>query len=146
MIDKLTKQFQELFHTDGEAFFSPGRVNLIGEHTDYNGGMVFPCAITYGTYAIASMRDDEEVHFFSNNFKDLGEIVCNINDLHYDQQDDWTNYAKGVIFYIQDKGHTFTKGCNILVEGNIPYCAGLSSSASLDFLTGTIINELYHVK
>lgn len=145
MIDKLTKQFQQLFHTDGEAFFSPGRVNLIGEHTDYNGGMVFPCAITYGTYAIASMRDDEEVHFFSNNFKDLGEIVCNINDLHYDQQDDWTNYAKGVIFYIQDKGHTFTKGCNILVEGNIPNGAGLSSSASLEVLTGTIINELYHL-
>lgn len=145
MIKKLTKQFQELFHTDGEAFFSPGRVNLIGEHTDYNGGMVFPCAITYGTYAIASLRDDEEIHFFSNNFKDLGEIICNINDLHYDKQDDWANYAKGVIYYIQDKGYALKKGCNILIEGNIPNGAGLSSSASLEVLTGTIINELYHL-
>lgn len=145
MINQLTQQFQELFHTDGEAFFSPGRVNLIGEHTDYNGGMVFPCAITYGTYAIASMRDDEEIHFFSNNFKEQGEIICHINDLHYDKQDDWANYAKGVFFYIQEKGYILKKGCNILIEGNIPNGAGLSSSASLEVLTGTIINELYHL-
>lgn len=145
MINQLTQQFQELFHTEGEAFFSPGRVNLIGEHTDYNGGMVFPCAITYGTYAIASMRDDEEIHFFSNNFKEQGEIICHINDLHYDKQDDWANYAKGVFFYIQEKGYILKKGCNILIEGNIPNGAGLSSSASLEVLTGTIINELYHL-
>ena len=145
MINHLRQQFQELFHTEGEAFFSPGRVNLIGEHTDYNGGMVFPCAITYGTYAIASMRDDEEIHFFSNNFKEQGEIICQINDLHYDKQDDWANYAKGVFFYIQEKGHILKKGCNILIEGNIPNGAGLSSSASLEVLTGTIINELYHL-
>ena len=143
-MEQLKGQFQTLFHASGTSFFSPGRVNLIGEHTDYNGGMVFPCAITYGTYAVASLRDDYEIHFYSNNFTEIGEIICHISDLHYDKADDWANYAKGVVHFIQEKGYTFPTGFNILIEGNIPNGAGLSSSASLEVLVGTVVNDLYH--
>lgn len=140
---ELINQFQERYKHAGELFFSPGRVNLIGEHTDYNGGMVFPCAITYGTYAVAALRKDQEVHFYSNNFAKKGEIVCDITSLHYDEKDDWANYAKGVIYYVQEKGYRLSTGFDILIEGNIPNGAGLSSSASLEVLIGTILKDLY---
>lgn len=143
MKTELHTQFQARFGQEGTLFFSPGRVNLIGEHTDYNGGMVFPCAITYGTYAVAALRTDDELHFYSNNFTEQGEIVCSLNDLHFDPKDDWANYAKGVVHFIQEKGYALPHGFDILIEGNIPNGAGLSSSASLEVLTGTVVNDLY---
>lgn len=143
MKTELRTQFQERYGQEGSLFFSPGRVNLIGEHTDYNGGMVFPCAITYGTYAVAAARNDDELHFYSNNFTEQGEIVCSLKDLHFDPKDDWANYAKGVVHFIQEKGYPLPHGLNILIEGNIPNGAGLSSSASLEVLIGTIINDLF---
>lgn len=145
METKLRQQFEERFHHTGELFFSPGRVNLIGEHTDYNGGMVFPCAITYGTYAVAAKRQDKEIHFYSNNFQELGEIICDLDDLHYDKQDDWANYAKGVLYFIQQKGYQLPTGFDILIDGNIPNGAGLSSSASLEVLVGTVANTLFEL-
>lgn len=146
MKTKLQQDFMRIYHKQPTAFFfAPGRVNLIGEHTDYNGGMVFPCAITYGTTAAVSPREDGLVHFYSNNFADKGIITANLNDLHYDKKDDWANYAKGVLYYISEHGTLIPNGMDILIEGNIPNGAGLSSSASLEVLIGTIFNEMYQL-
>lgn len=147
MKTKLQEDFSKLYHKQPDAFFfAPGRVNLIGEHTDYNGGMVFPCAITYGTYAAVSPRDDTKVRFYSNNFKDIGIITVDLHDLHYEEKDNWANYAKGVLYYIAEHGYSIPQGMDILIEGNIPNGAGLSSSASLEVLMGLIFNEMYQLQ
>lgn len=146
MKKRLIKEFTDIFEVPGEAlFFSPGRVNLIGEHTDYNGGMVFPCAITFGTYAVVSKRTDSCMHLFSNNFKEKGIIDVALQTLHYDKKDDWANYVKGVLYFLQQEGFEIPCGLNILIEGNIPNGAGLSSSASLEVLTGTILKETFQL-
>ena len=146
MKKRLIKEFTDIFEVPGEAlFFSPGRVNLIGEHTDYNGGMVFPCAITYGTYAVVSKRTDSCMRLFSNNFKEKGIIDVALQTLHYDKKDDWANYVKGVLYFLQQEGFEIPCGLNILIEGNIPNGAGLSSSASLEVLTGTILKETFQL-
>ena len=143
---RLIKEFTDIFEVPGEAlFFSPGRVNLIGEHTDYNGGMVFPCAITFGTYAVVSKRTDSCMRLFSNNFKEKGIIDVALQTLHYDKKDDWANYVKGVLYFLQQEGFEIPCGLNILIEGNIPNGAGLSSSASLEVLTGTILKETFQL-
>lgn len=146
MKKRLIKEFEDIFEVPGEAlFFSPGRVNLIGEHTDYNGGMVFPCAITFGTYAVVSKRTDSCMRLFSNNFKEKGIIDVALQTLHYDKKDDWANYVKGVVYFLQQEGFEIPCGLNILIEGNIPNGAGLSSSASLEVLTGTILKETFQL-
>ena len=146
MKKRLIKEFEDIFEVPGEAlFFSPGRVNLIGEHTDYNGGMVFPCAITFGTYAVVSKRTDSCMRLFSNNFKEKGIIDVALQTLHYDKKDDWANYVKGVLYFLQQEGFEIPCGLNILIEGNIPNGAGLSSSASLEVLTGTILKETFQL-
>ena len=146
MKKRLIKEFTDIFEVPGEAlFFSPGRVNLIGEHTDYNGGMVFPCAITFGTYAVVSKRTDSCMRLFSNNFKEKGIIDVALQTLHYDKKDDWANYVKGVLYFLQQEGFEIPCGLNILIEGNIPNRAGLSSSASLEVLTGTILKETFQL-
>ena len=146
MKKRLIKEFTDIFEVPGEAlFFSPGRVNLIGEHTDYNGGMVFPCAITFGTYAVVSKRTDSCMRLFSNNFKEKGIIDVALQTLHYDKKDDWANYVKGVLNFLQQEGFEIPCGLNILIEGNIPNGAGLSSSASLEVLTGTILKETFQL-
>ena len=146
MKKRLIKEFTDIFEVPGEAlFFSPGRVNLIGEHTDYNGGMVFPCAITFGTYAVVSKRTDSCMRLFSNNFKEKGIIDGALQTLHYDKKDDWANYVKGVLYFLQQEGFEIPCGLNILIEGNIPNGAGLSSSASLEVLTGTILKETFQL-
>lgn len=146
MEKRLVKEFKEIYKTPGEAlFFSPGRVNLIGEHTDYNGGMVFPCAITFGTYAVVSKRADSHMQLYSNNFSEKGIIDIDLNTLQYDKQDDWANYVKGVLYFLKQKGCELPCGLNILIEGNIPNGAGLSSSASLEVLTGTIMKETFQL-
>lgn len=145
MKQKLTEQFLKLYG-DGEecqAYFAPGRVNLIGEHTDYNGGHVFPCALTLGTYAIVRKRKDEKLSFYSMNFENNGIIVSDIHDLTPQKEAGWSNYPKGVMWAFKERGFHMDTGLDILIYGNIPNGSGLSSSASLEVLTGLILKELY---
>ncbi|MBF0819023.1 galactokinase [Streptococcus acidominimus] len=142
----LQQAFAEVFGKEADAtFFSPGRINLIGEHTDYNGGHVFPAAITLGTYGAARKREDQTLHFYSANFKELGIIEVDLQNLVYDKADNWTNYAKGVLKYLQEAGHRIDAGLDVFVYGNIPNGSGLSSSASLELLIGIIAEELFEL-
>lgn len=143
-ITKLTTTFRELFEVQPEqAFFAPGRINLIGEHTDYNGGHVFPCAITYGTYAVAKKRDDNVVRLYSVNFPNKEVIEFDLTQLDYDKQHNWANYPKGMIRYIKEAGFDIPTGFECVIEGNIPNGAGLSSSASIELLTGVMLDGLF---
>ncbi len=140
----LISTFQNLFKADPDrAFFAPGRINLIGEHTDYNGGHVFPCAITYGTYAVARKREDQLVRFYSMNFIDKGIVEFNKDQLDYDKQHDWANYPKGVLRYLIEGGFEIPTGFECVIYGNIPNGAGLSSSASIELLTGVMLDALF---
>lgn len=145
MQQKLVEKFTELFGSDGEirTYFAPGRVNLIGEHTDYNGGHVFPCALTIGTYGVVRKRADRVLRFYSMNFEQLGVITSSLDDLKPDPAADWTNYPKGVIWAFGEKGMEITQGMDLLLYGNIPNGSGLSSSASVEVLTGYILKDLY---
>jgi galactokinase len=148
MKKELLQKFEEVFGKEGEyqAYFAPGRVNLIGEHTDYNGGHVFPCALTIGTYAVARKRSDDRLRFFSLNFKELGIIESSIQNLELKKEDNWANYPKGVIWALQKKGYPITGGMDVLYFGNIPNASGLSSSASLEVLTGFILKNLFQLE
>jgi galactokinase len=136
--------FKELFQkTEYRIFFAPGRINLIGEHTDYNGGHVFPCAITFGTYAIAQKNDDNIVRVYSMNFPEQGVSEFSLKELEYTKKQEWANYPKGVIRYLIEDGYGITAGMNILFYGNIPNGAGLSSSASIELVTGVLVAGLF---
>lgn len=145
MKEKLLNKFKEVFgDCDGaKVYFAPGRVNLIGEHTDYNGGHVFPCALTIGTYAVARKRADKRIQFFSMNFEHLGVLTADIDQLVYKKEDNWTNYPKGIIWTLQKKGYPVDFGMDILYYGNIPNGSGLSSSASIEVLTGFVLKDLF---
>ncbi len=146
-IEELNQAFLDAFGVEADAtFFSPGRINLIGEHTDYNGGHVFPAAITLGTYGAARKRDDQKLRFFSGNFEDLGIIEVSLADLVFKKEDNWTNYPKGVLKFLQEAGHVIDSGMDVYVFGNIPNGSGLSSSSSLELLIGIIAEELYDLK
>ncbi|MFZ7943372.1 galactokinase [Neobacillus sp. 19] len=143
-ISTLKTIFQDLFQAKHErVFFAPGRINLIGEHTDYNGGHVFPCAITYGTYAVARKREDRTVRLYSVNFPDKGIIEMDLNLLDYDKEHNWANYPKGMIRYILEAGYEIPTGFDCVIHGDIPNGAGLSSSASIELLIGVLIDGLY---
>ncbi len=148
MKKELLQKFEEVFGKEGEyqVYFAPGRVNLIGEHTDYNGGHVFPCALTIGTYAVARKRNDDRLRFCSLNFKDLGIIESSIHNLELKVEDNWANYPKGVIWALQKKGYPIVGGMDVLYFGNIPNASGLSSSASLEVLTGFILKNLFQLE
>jgi galactokinase len=145
MKKKLMEKFQEIFGNEGEikAYFAPGRVNLIGEHTDYNGGHVFPCALTIGTYAIARKREDNKLRFYSLNFENLGVLESDLNSLVFDKAADWTNYPKGVMWAFKEKGFDIPNGFDILLFGNIPNGSGLSSSASVEVVTGVLLKDMF---
>ncbi|MCR3758295.1 galactokinase [Clostridium felsineum] len=146
IINTLQNEFSKIFnHTHENVFFSPGRVNLIGEHTDYNGGHVFPCALTIGTYGLVSKRNDKKVLAYSLNFDKLGIIEFNLDDLKNCKKDNWANYIKGVIDTFKKHGYNIENGFEILFYGNIPNGSGLSSSASIEVLTGTILNDLFNL-
>ena len=100
MKEKVKSKFEELFGKEGEikTYFAPGRVNLIGEHTDYNGGHVFPCALTMGTYAVARKRNDNKLRFYSINFEKLGVLESTIDELKYKKEENWINYPKSMIW------------------------------------------------
>lgn len=141
-INELKSEFIEMYG-EGEikSFHSPGRVNLIGEHIDYNGGYVFPCALEFGTYACVRVRNDRKVNLASTNF-DL-KVSVDLDKIEFKEEDDWANYPKGVIKVMKDKGYA-VGGMDILISGNIPNGAGLSSSASLELLIGVIVNDLFN--
>jgi galactokinase len=143
-MEELREVFTQQFGNErmGE-YFAPGRINLIGEHTDYNGGNVFPAAITLGTYGVAAKRKDDKVRLYSENFPEKGIIEFSLNDLSYDKSHDWANYPKGVLLYLQEAGHTIDTGFEVVFYGNIPNGAGLSSSASIELLTGVILEDLF---
>ena len=142
----LEQKFKEVFGKDAEQqFFAPGRVNLIGEHTDYNGGNVFPCAIDKGTYGLVSKRTDRTFRMYSENFADLGVMEFTLDELVNDKKHDWANYPKGVIKMFVEEGFKIDSGFDFLVSGNIPNGAGLSSSASIEMLTGIVLKDLFHL-
>ena len=142
----LEQKFKEVFGKDGEQqFFAPGRVILIGEHTDYNGGNVFPCAIDKGTYGLVSKRADRTFRMYSENFADLGVMEFTLDELVNDKKHDWANYPKGVIKMFVEEGFKIDSGFDFLVSGNIPNGAGLSSSASIEMLTGIVLKDLFHL-
>jgi len=145
MRDIILNKFAEVFgDADGaKAYFAPGRVNLIGEHTDYNGGHVFPCALTIGTYGVARKRTDNKLRFFSMNFERLGVIESSLEELVPSDEAGWTNYPKGVIWAFGQKGMQVPCGMDLLLNGNIPNGSGLSSSASVEILTGFILRDFF---
>lgn len=138
-------KFKELFGDEGDirVYFAPGRVNLIGEHTDYNGGHVFPCALTIGTYMAVRKRDDRKLNFYSMNFDELGILEHSLDDLTAKEDGEWTNYPKGVIWAFDGRGMKLDKGLDVVIYGNIPNGSGLSSSASLEVVTGYMLTDMY---
>ena len=145
MQEKLLEKFKELFGAEGEirTYFAPGRVNMIGEHTDYNGGHVFPCALTIGTYAAVRKRADRKLNFYSMNFEELGIMESSLDDLTPSDAAGWTNYPKGVMWAFAERGMKMDCGLDVVLNGNIPNGSGLSSSASLEVLTGYYLRDLY---
>ena len=145
MLEKLRAEFEEKFGKQGDirSYFAPGRVNLIGEHTDYNGGHVFPCALTLGTYGLARKREDNKLRFYSVNFENLGIMETSLDDLTPYKEANWTNYPKGVMWAFKKRGFKLPCGLDILIYGNIPNGSGLSSSASLEVLTGVILKDMF---
>lgn len=145
MKEIVVKKFEEIY---GDAagvhvYFAPGRVNMIGEHTDYNGGHVFPCALTIGTYAAVKKRTDRKLRFYSMNFESLGIIESSLDDLIPSDKAGWTNYPKGVMWAFAERGMKMDCGLDIVLNGNIPNGSGLSSSASLEVLTGYYLKDLF---
>ena len=139
------EMFQKLYGADGDirVYFAPGRVNLIGEHTDYNGGHVFPCALTIGTYMAVRKREDRKLRFYSMNFEKLGVIEDSLDNLVAKEDGEWTNYPKGVIWAFEGRGMKLDCGLDIALFGNIPNGSGLSSSASLEVVTGYMLKDMY---
>ena len=144
-LSELKETFARLFGTEGtvHSYFAPGRVNLIGEHTDYNGGHVFPCALTIGTYAAVRKRADRKLNFYSMNFEELGIMETSLDDLTPSDAAGWTNYPKGGMWAFAERGMKMDCGLDIVLNGNIPNGSGLSSSASLEVLTGYYLRDLY---
>ena len=146
----MEKDLQAIFKEKfGEAatgeYFAPGRINLIGEHTDYNGGYVFPASITIGTFGLAKKREDKQIRLYSENFPEKGIIEFSIDELDYDKAHDWTNYPKGMVHYLKEAGYVIDSGFEVVFYGNIPNGAGLSSSASIEMLTGVILRDLFNL-
>lgn len=147
MRENMLKLFKDIFREkqNTRVFFSPGRVNLIGEHTDYNGGNVFPCALSFGTYGAIALRNDKTVNMYSKNFEKLGVISFDIDKLENEREHDWANYPKGVIDTLKQHGYCIDRGFDMVVYGNIPNGAGLSSSASIELLMGAMMDKLLNL-
>lgn len=145
MKNQVLQKFAELYGGEGDirTYFAPGRVNLIGEHTDYNGGHVFPCALTMGTYAAARKREDRTLRFYSMNFEKAGVITTSLDDLVCREDAGWTNYPKGVFWAFGEKGNPVPSGMDIVIFGDIPNGSGLSSSASLEVLIGVMLRDMF---
>ncbi len=148
MEKELMRKFVEIYGAGGDirSYFAPGRVNLIGDHTDYNGGHVFPCALTIGTFGLARRREDRKLRFYSVNFSGPGVIETSLDDLVPSDRAGWTNYPKGVMWAFEKRGYSFPGGVDFLIYGSIPNGSGLSSSASLEVLTGLMLKDMYGIE
>lgn len=144
-LNNLVDEYKKVFdsHSNVKGYFAPGRVNLIGGHVDYHGGFVLPCAINYGTYMIMAKRSDQMIKGYSMNFEDQGIITGSLDILKRDLSDDWFSYVKGIIKILKENGHEINEGFNLLLNGNIPNGAGLSSSASLEIVLLEGLNDLF---
>lgn len=142
---RLVKEFEKTYGNgeDIRVYFAPGRVNLIGEHTDYNGGAAMPGALNIGTYFVARKRPDKKLRFLSLNFEDKGVIESSLDDLERKDETDWANYPLGVIWAFRENGHNIPEGLDVLLYGNIPNGAGLSSSASVEVGTGLVLKDMF---
>ncbi len=130
----------------GEAprcFFAGGRVNLIGEHVDYNGGHVLPCALTMGTWGLLRRRSDDRLRFYSLNFPQLGVLEGTLTGIRFQERNQWTNYVLGMLFALKERGIELSSGFELLIYGNIPNGSGLSSSASLEVVAGAALRSCY---
>lgn len=147
IIKKLKTQFVSVFGENDEklhSFFSPSRINIIGEHIDYNGGKVFPCAISVGTYGVARKNNDNKFRLYSLNLSP--GLTLDKKDLNaYNEENKWANYVMGMVKFIKEEGYNIG-GFDLIVYGNIPNGSGLSSSASLELLVGQVVNSLYNDK
>ncbi|GAX47153.1 galactokinase [Pseudolactococcus reticulitermitis] len=145
VLSGMTEKFAAVFgDSEGvEYFFSPGRINLIGEHTDYNGGYVFPASITIGTTGLARLRQDNQIKLYSENFPDIGVIEFDLAHSSVKDGDSWANYVKGMITALKAAGYQIDKGFELLIKGEIPTASGLSSSASLELLVGVALDDLF---
>lgn len=148
MLKQLEEKFFQIYPDqvgkEIRAFFSPGRVNLIGEHIDYNGGHVMPCALEIGTYVVVRMRNDEKIRLYSENFPEEGIIEVTTGQLEYDENNAWANYPLGVIKEMT-KSISNVNGMDLYFVGTIPNGAGLSSSASIELATAFMMNRLYEL-
>jgi galactokinase len=147
--EELVERFREVFGEGGDeirVFFAPGRINLIGEHTDYYGGHVFPCALSRGTYAAVRLRKDRKLLMFSENKKHDGIRNSSIDDLTYRPEEGWISYIKGIYWAIDKRGINLMQGMDILITGNLPMQAGLSSSASLLIAMGLACARMYDLE
>lgn len=137
---ELKNAFEKTYGKPAEAvYFAPGRVNLIGEHTDYNGGAVFPCALSFGTHLLLAKNDKKVMNFKSLNQPEI--VTLNFNQLTTRLEKSWVNYPLGVMAQFIKRGVTFTQGYDILIWGNVPNGAGLSSSAALEVVTAYALND-----
>ena len=141
----LRSKFNKVFKKEKLYFFAPGRVNLIGEHTDYNGGHVFPCALSFGTHCVFCKRDDKKVRLYSLNFPEKGIIDADLSTISYDKKQDWANYPLGVIKTLQNHGYNINQGFELMFWGDIPNGAGLSSSASIELATAVAMNKVFNL-
>ncbi len=141
-ISQLKQKFQEYYNQPANhIYFCPGRVNLIGEHIDYNGGLVMPCAITFGTWMLLAPNTDRVYRFRSVNFDEHAEIPLQPAYQKHDKS--WYNYPLGVLHHFAQDGRQTGAGMDILYYGNLPVGSGLSSSASIEMVTAFAFNELY---
>ena len=142
--EELKKNFRETYGHEAQAiYFSPGRVNLIGEHTDYNGGFVFPCALSFGTFLLIAENDVAVMRFKSLNMPEFIELKLDQLTTPLPGKS-WVNYPLGVIAQFVKRGVKISKGYDMLVWGNVPAGAGLSSSAALEVVTAYAFNDLLH--
>src|SRR5207237_1364519 len=138
-IEKLKSKFTAKYGASPRVFRAPGRVNLIGEHTDYNDGFVLPCAIDFATYAAAAVRDDRRIRAASLNFED--ELGFDLDDPPQHSEENWTKYIQGVAMTLEREGYRL-KGADILIDSDVPVGAGLSSSAALEVSTAFALASL----
>ncbi|MGL4524030.1 MAG: galactokinase [Spirochaetia bacterium] len=147
MLTKMQNSFRDLFGQAPEhTYFSPGRVNLIGEHIDYNGGRVLPCAIGEGTYACVAKNTTRELRLYSTNFTQDGVMTFSLDDLNYKKEHGWANYPKGVFALFRKENTLFDQGYDILMHGTLPHGAGLSSSASVEVLIAYLLVDYGHLQ
>ena len=142
---ELISSFYEAFGpgTEPRVFFAGGRVNLIGEHVDYNGGHVLPCALTMGTWGLLRRRTDGRLRFYSLNFPQAGVLEGTLRSVRFHERNQWTNYVLGMLFALRERGIVLSSGFELLIYGNIPNGSGLSSSASLEMVAGEAFRACY---